>query len=171
LAIAFHLVRLFGGKMWVESAESEGSTFFFTIPFVTGVKVEKNVTTQSKLSNTDKKIILIAEDEEDNYKFLLAILDKINVDTIWAKNGLEAVEIIKSKNPIDLILMDIKMAEMNGYEATQQIKKIVPNIPIIAQTAYALAGAREKSLEAGCDNYIDKPINAEKLLSMINQYI
>ena len=117
------------------------------------------------------KKILIAEDERTNYLFLEALLKRTNVELIWAETGKAAVEAVKKDNGIDLVLMDIKMPEMNGYEATHEIKKINPNIPIIAQTAYALAGEKEKILSAGCDDYLSKPIMGKVLLEKIENYI
>jgi CheY-like chemotaxis protein len=117
------------------------------------------------------KTILIAEDEKTNYLFLEALLRKTNATLLWASNGKIALDMVKDNNNIDIILMDIKMPEMNGYEATTEIKKINPEIPIIAQTAYALAGEKEKILSAGCNDYLSKPIMGKILLEKINNFI
>lgn len=117
------------------------------------------------------KKILIAEDERTNYLFLEALLKRTNAVLIWAETGKLALDAVINDNTIDLILMDIKMPEMNGYEATHEIKKIRPNLPIIAQTAYALAGEKEKILGAGCDDYLSKPIMGKVLLEKIEHYI
>lgn len=117
------------------------------------------------------KKILIAEDERTNYLFLEALLKRTKVDLVWAETGKSALEFIQNDNSIDLVLMDIKMPEMNGYEATHEIKKIRPNLPIIAQTAYALAGEKEKILSAGCDDYLSKPIMGKILLEKIDNYL
>lgn len=117
------------------------------------------------------KKILIAEDERTNYLFLEALLKRTNATLIWAETGKSALEEVKKDDSIDVILMDIKMPEMNGYEATNEIKKIKPEIPIIAQTAYALAGEKEKILNAGCNDYLSKPIMGKVLLEKINKYI
>jgi CheY-like chemotaxis protein len=117
------------------------------------------------------KKILIAEDERTNYLFLEALLKRTNAELIWAETGKSALEAVQKDASIDLILMDIKMPEMNGYEATHEIKKIRPNLPIIAQTAYALAGEKEKILGAGCDDYLSKPIMGKVLLEKIDHYI
>lgn len=116
-----------------------------------------------------KHTILIAEDEETNYLFLSEFLGKKGYAVIRAENGLESVDIIKSKKKIDLILMDIKMPVMNGYEATRLIKELKPEIPIIAQTAYALAGDSIKAREAGCDYYLAKPIRINILDEIIEK--
>lgn len=118
------------------------------------------------------KTILIAEDVESNFLFLEEVIKRTGAKIIWATNGKKAVEIFREqKKEIDLILMDIQMPFMNGFEATKSIKKESPNIPIISQTAYAMAEDRVKSLAAGCDNYIAKPIASQKLLKLLSTYI
>jgi CheY-like chemotaxis protein len=117
------------------------------------------------------KIILVAEDEEFNYRFLQKLISMRGGSSIWAKNGEEAIAHVRNREHIDLILMDVKMPVMNGYEATTAIKKIKPDIPIIAQTAFALYGDDEKSLEAGCDDYISKPILHEDLIKKLKSYL
>ena len=112
--------------------------------------------------------ILIAEDVESNFLYLNAVLSKIKANIIWAKNGREAIELFKQHNDIDLILMDLQMPEMNGYEATKVIKSINPSIPVIAQTAFAMAEDRTKALNAGCDEYLAKPISSKDLLNRNN---
>ena len=100
------------------------------------------------------KKILVAEDEKTNYLFLEALLKRTSAQLMWAENGKIAIEAVKENDDIDLILMDIKMPEVDGYQATKEIKELKPNLPIIAQTAYALAGEKEKILEAGCDDFV-----------------
>ena len=121
--------------------------------------------------NWKDKIILVAEDVETNYMLVKKSLRKTGVNLIWVKNGLEAVEECKKNNIIDLVLMDIRMPLMNGIEATKKIKKIKPELPVIAQTAYAMDGDREKSINAGCNDYIAKPINLIKFIELIGKYI
>jgi CheY-like chemotaxis protein len=114
--------------------------------------------------------ILIAEDVESNYLYLKAVLSKLNATIFWAKNGVEAVEICEG-NPIDLIFMDLQMPEMNGYEATEILKKKFPSLPIVAQTAFAMSDDREKALDAGCDDYLAKPIKSKDLLNVVEKFI
>ncbi len=116
-----------------------------------------------------EKTILIVEDETSNYKYLETILNK-RVNLIWVNNGIDAVKICKEKK-INLVLMDIKLPKMDGYEATRKIKKIKPSLPIIAVTAYAMNSDKELCIEAGCDNYLSKPYKMEDLFSLINKYI
>lgn len=124
----------------------------------------------SKEINWSSKTILVAEDVESNFLFLEEVIRKTGAEVLWAKNGQEAVSMF-SNNTIDLILMDIQMPIMNGFDATKIIKKENPNIPIISQTAYAMSEDRIKSLNAGCDNYIAKPIPSRKLIEMISTYL
>ena len=113
--------------------------------------------------------LLIAEDEDSNYLLLRAILAEHNIHIIRARNGKEAVEICKSRH-IDLVLMDIKMPVMDGFEATRQIRKLKPELPIIAQTAYTMSEEKERALTAGCDNYITKPLKSGELIELIKKY-
>ncbi len=118
--------------------------------------------------NWSEKTILIGEDELVNYRLLEVMLSKTKVKTLHGKNGVETLKLFKENPQIDLILMDIKMPEMDGSEVTREIRIINQEVPIIAQTAYALEEEKEKSLEAGCNAYITKPINKKELLLLIN---
>ena len=115
--------------------------------------------------------ILIAEDEESATMFLSIILHERAAEFLYATTGTEAVELCKKNPDIDVVLMDIKMPEMDGYVATQRIRKFNKDVVIIAQTAYAITGDREKSLDAGCNGYISKPIDEEELLELIDQLV
>lgn len=124
-----------------------------------------------KNDSDSKKLILIAEDDNISFTFLKLVLASHGFGVIHAENGQDAVELYKQNPGVVLILMDVKMPGMNGLEATREIRKISPTVPIIAQTAYALAGDSEKTLEAGCNDYVSKPITAELLMKKINQYL
>jgi len=121
--------------------------------------------------NWENKTFLVVEDEVSNYKLIQAVLKKTKVDIIWATDGKKAIEECENNDKIDLVIMDIKMPVMDGYEATKKIKNINKNLPIIAQTAYAMAEDRENSLKAGCDDYVSKPINIQEFLEKINNFI
>lgn len=119
--------------------------------------------------NWENKVIVIAEDEQINYLFLKAVLKPTKAKVIWTKTGRETIDICNSDH-VDMVLMDIKMPDLNGLEATVEIKKSFPNLPIIAQTAYAMEEDQEASIQAGCDDYISKPIRPENLLSIISKF-
>jgi two-component system, cell cycle response regulator DivK len=123
------------------------------------------------MSDNNKPLILIVEDVESNYLYLNAVLTKLNAKIEWVKNGVEAVNFAKDHPNIDIILMDLQMPEMNGYDATREIKKIYPNMIIIAQTAFAMSDDRTRAIEAGCDDYLAKPIRSKDLLETVNKYL
>jgi hypothetical protein len=121
--------------------------------------------------NWDCKKILIAEDEETNFLFIEAILEDTKAILLWAKSGTEVIHLFKENKDIDLILMDIKMPEMDGLTATKKIREMNLHVPIIAQTAYAMSEDKNKCLKAGCNDYLTKPINHRLLLSTIDKYL
>ncbi|MBN1144035.1 MAG: response regulator [Bacteroidales bacterium] len=172
LTISQKLVNLMGGKIWLESTPDKGSVFYFTIPLSTDATAKKAKKEQeiNVINNFHHMVVLIVEDDEINYLFLEAILSKSKIHIIRASNGTEAVEMCKKHPEIKLVLMDIKLPKMNGYDATRQIKQHNPGLPVIAQTAYAMLEDREKALTAGCDGYISKPIIKEELLKIIEKY-
>jgi len=174
LTVAKKLTELLGGRIWVDSKEGAGSTFYFTIPyFPKGIvpQPEKIVFDSLKNLTFPGKTILVAEDNDDSFELLEVLLTKLQVKPLWAKNGREALELCISNPGIDMVLMDIKMPDMTGYEATRLIKEVRPVLPVIAQTAYALYGDEEKSENAGCDDYITKPINRKRLLEILEKYL
>lgn len=121
------------------------------------------------IKNWEDKVIVIAEDEQINFLFLKAVLKPTKAKIIWTKTGRETIDICKS-DKVDMVLMDIKMPDINGLDATKEIKKDFPNIVIIAQTAYAMEEDEQASLEAGCDDYISKPIRPDNLLTIMDKF-
>lgn len=117
------------------------------------------------------KTILVVEDEDTNYMFMKAAIKKTNAKILRANSGLEAVELCKTNQKINVVVMDIKMPEMNGYQASIKIREFRKDLPIIAHTAYSFEGDKENCLAAGCDDYIAKPIRYQTLLSTINRWI
>ncbi|NOZ46474.1 MAG: response regulator, partial [Chlorobi bacterium] len=172
LAISKNLVNLMGGKIWLESIENEGTTFYFTMPYKPFKKTNPihEIEITSKTYNWQNKTILIVEDDEISLKYLKQILMDTKVEIITTGNGKKAVEICYTNWSIDLVIMDIMLPDMDGHEATRLIKQIRKKLPIIAQTANVQTKNREKSEKAGCDEFIIKPINSDSLLGLINKY-
>ncbi len=117
------------------------------------------------------KKILIVDDEEFNWLLIKDALEETNASVAWARVGQEALDLVASGEHFDIILMDMKMPVLDGFETTLQIKKINPKIPVIAQTAYAMPDERNKCMEVGCNDYISKPISMDELLKIIRKYL
>jgi len=174
LSITRAYVDMLGGKIWVESEAGSGSVFYFTLPYITADQkpmVASNMATYEKPeSETGKLKVLIAEDDETSKKLVYTFVKEFSKEILEARTGNEVIDLLHDNPGIDLILMDIQMPDLNGYEATRKIRQINKDVIIIAQTAFAQAGDRDKSLDAGCNDYISKPISKDKLMALIHKH-
>ncbi|MGK0255387.1 MAG: PAS domain S-box-containing protein [Mariniflexile sp.] len=177
LAISKAFVQLLGGEIWLESQERIGSAFYFSLPLDTKNKGKKSQTNRIKKHGKEivpkikKKLkMLIADDDIISRKLILKSVHEFAKEIIEAKTGREAIEKFRENTDVDLILIDVQMPDINGYEATKEIRKLNSDVIIITQSAFGLNGDREKALSAGSNDYITKPIDKTELLIVLNRY-
>jgi signal transduction histidine kinase/ActR/RegA family two-component response regulator len=174
LAISKSYVEMLGGTIWVESEEGKGSVFYFTTPCNSQAHETMIQPPELPIIKAENKLknlkILIAEDDEVSEMLLSLEIQIYCQETLKVTTGIEAVKVCLENPDIDLILMDVRMPGMDGYEATRQIRKFNEHVIIIAQTAYSLSGDNEKAIAAGCNDYISKPISSKEFFGLIQKY-
>ena len=171
ISLSREIIKLLNGNLWFEVSRDDGTSIYISIPFIAVAPVRSNNTeTIQTYKMLEKLVVLVVEDDPSNSLLLKAILEKRGATVIIARNGREAINLALNNSQIQLVLMDIKLPEVNGLEATKAIKKEKPNLPIIAQTAYAMEEDRYRCLEAGCDDYIVKPIIQEELFQKLQEF-
>jgi PAS domain S-box-containing protein len=171
LSISKAYVQFLGGRIWLTSQPCVGSTFYFTLPYIVSKKqyiTEMEAENNKEFRNPEKSV-LIAEDDDNNFFLMKELLSEMNLKIIRASNGVEAVDAFRTGEKIDLVLMDIKMPLMDGYEAARQILEEQPGAKILAQTAYA--DDEVKALESGCMGFISKPFVKDRFVSLVKEYL
>ena len=172
LTISRNLVELLGGHMWVESEKGKGSVFYFTLPYK---RQESSQRMEEKRGEEEPrwpdKTLLLIEDDPASRAYMMEIFKPTGVNLLWSESGKEGLQLFRENAGIDLVLLDLKLPDISGLEVAQEIRTTHKKIPIIAQTAYAMSGDDHKSVQAGCNDYISKPIDRKELLDKIKQLL
>jgi CheY-like chemotaxis protein len=171
LSIAKGLLQLLNSEISVQSQKGKGASFSFSIPF-SELKSDAKMQTINKdsVSKIAKHMVLVAEDDDSNRFYLEVILKKSAIGVLIATNGKEAVDQCKLYPEISLVLMDLKMPVMDGFEATREIKAFRSDLPVIAVSAYCMNEEKNDAMEAGCDDYVSKPVDSMFLMNTLKKY-
>lgn len=174
LTITKGLINLLGGKIWLESDPGKGTVFYFNLPDCLVVKEKKQpekASTSDEYPDWSDKVIMMVEDDETSIQVVQAFLRKTKVKFLIANNGHMAIELCKTRPEIDLVLMDIRMPKLDGYDATGAVKKIRKDLPVVVQTAHTTVEEKQKAFDSGCDDFIAKPILRKPLIQILKKYI
>jgi len=172
LSIVRGLVQLMDGDIWLESEVNKGTTFFFKIPYLVSTSKENINMQRNDTYDWRNFSVLIVEDDQYNISLFEEMLKPTKINCFYANTGLSAIELFKNINSkVDLILMDIKLPDMSGYEVTMEFKKINPKLPILAQTAYASENDKKKAMDSGCSGFVAKPIKRDLLFETMSQFL
>lgn len=172
LSISKGLVELMGGKIWYNSLPGQGTEFYFSIPLVKQeIKIDRVDLNGKTVHGNSTTKVLIVEDDETNYYILYFYFYNSNFELLWATDGIEAINLFKENPDISMVLMDLKLPHLDGFQATSEIKSINKQVPVIAVTSYAGIEQRQKAIHAGCDDIIVKPVNKQLLFEKLAKYI
>ncbi len=174
LSIAKSYIELLKGKIWLESEVNEGSTFFFSIPTSVAVSDTNYLSIKQSediVPDLAGKTILIVEDDDTNYFLLEEVLSSHNSKLLRASDGQEAIHMCQIHKDINLVFLDLKLPKLNGFKVAPIIKDLRPGLPIVAQSAYAFAEDKQEALKAGCDAFVPKPIDFDRIADILHKYI
>jgi len=175
LSISKAYVELMGGKIWLKSEPGKGSVFYFSIPYFPITRLKKQVdepSTDKQFSvSTNRNNIIIAEDVKHNYLLMSELFAGLHVNLIWVRNGLEALQTCKAVEEIDMVIMDLNMPKMDGFEAASLIRVFMPDVPVIAQSYIASAKEKKEALACGFNEYLEKPLEVSQIIALTNKYM
>ncbi|MBN2829421.1 MAG: response regulator, partial [Candidatus Cloacimonetes bacterium] len=178
LTISKELIEMLGGSIWVESTYQQGTTFYFSLPYDAGLSLyeSKPITNSStgiapECCNWESKKILITEDNEDVRFYIESLLKPTGIRIVFAETGQEAIDYCKANNDLDLVLMDIDLPQVDGRQAFTQIHEMHPDLPVIAETAYAMVGDEEQLLKHGFFDYLAKPFSRQRLFASMSKFL
>jgi CheY-like chemotaxis protein len=174
LSISKSLTELLGGNIWYDSDVGVGTKFYVNIPISNSVDVPSKKYVAPSIKNSYQwpgKKVLIVDDVYEVYKLISVYLRSTKIEYLYAKNGVEAIELVNQNSDIDIVLLDIQLPDIDGYQVVKKIKSLRKNLPVIAQTAFALSDDKEKTLSAGFDDYTTKPIYKQTLFEIMDKYL